>query len=438
MLQTTKSFIGVRPLLVSVLLSLTAESRNQNAVSCFWMPPATRLALNQEESLQRDCQIFITQNVGHSKDCSMCWEPSAREGYQVAKSLFDKIAQGRLDDSSSNLDKPKYEVAVFFPRWSDQTIQRLQLLADVINANSEELGCVQAICLAWPSAPCTVVKLCWDKNPNKINKIEPISTSNWESAVADTQDWVENTLCRLRLCPYTASIERAAVGLEVAHVSEGSIGIRHSLSPFAQKEDFGGYPEVGATVKVGFTATSTPAAALASAFWNGVSELATRPEQDVATLLIVAPPTYDGDFVAFYQICDNLIEPMVQAVRAQGLVGRAWFHPKYEASLVHHTTILPGHALPAAMVESFVETYYSDPKKSTSSLPTLDGAAIAKANDMVRWTPHATINLLRRSQLTAAKQVEANLPNQRPNFVYARNVIRILQESSVPSAKSKI
>lgn len=75
------------------------------------------------------------------------------------------------------------------------------------------------------------------------------------------------------------------------------------------------------------------------------------------------------------------------------------------------------------MVKGFVEKYNTD--------SILDEAAIAHANDAVRWTPHATINLLRRSQLTAAKTLEAAASNSKPNAIYARNVLRIIKDKTL-------
>ncbi len=436
-------------LLLRLVLLRTPNAECRNLVSsCLWLPPAARLALQQDKGLQRDCQNFIRRTSGDSLGVS--WEPLAVEGYQVANVLFDKIALGpplQKDSNSAIVNKDERTssttngVVVCFPRCLDHITQRLQLLVDVINANCEQLGYVRATCLLWPKSPCTMMKLSWDPHQSRskynAERLGVSQTVAIESTIIKTRDWVDHTLCRLRFCPYTASMERAAVGLETVNVSEGPIGIRHSLSAIGKVANVSdGNLEGEADVRE--NAVEIPAAALlVSAFWKGVCEMATLPENDVATLLIIAPPCYDQDFRAFCGVCDNLIEPSVQAVRAQDLVGRAWFHPQYEAALVGHSIILPGHALPAAMVQTFVQIHYPpDQTKALSTMPdALDLPTIAKANDMVRWTPHATINLLRRNQLSAAKQVEAILPNPRPNYVYARNVVRIVQESLSANAK---
>ena len=177
--------------------------------------------------------------------------------------------------------------------------------------------------------------------------------------------------------------------------------------------------------------TIPPAILLARAFWHGVTELAETTQAKVATLLIVAPPIYDSQFLEFSVVFDNLLEPLIQATGAEAIVGRAIFHPHYDSEQIGHTSVLPGHALPATMVEGFLNKYV----KNDAEKP--DRASIAKANDAVRWTPHATINLLRRSQLNAAKDSEAAdvSANKKPNWIYARNVLRILKSGIISSKR---
>jgi hypothetical protein len=230
-----------------------------------------------------------------------------------------------------------------------------------------------------------------------------------KGAISETEKWVDDTLCRLKLCPYTASLQRAAIGLETAGVVEGPVVVRHSQTNVL---------------------IDNRAAAVAAAFWQGLTELATQPESSVATLLIVGPESYNDDFREFAAVCDELMEPSVQAVGACDIIGRAWFHPFYCADVVGHSSVLAGHALPSTMVQGFVDQYHGE--DSSYSPDSID-----RANDAVRWTPHATINLLRRSQLTAAKQIEAAAANKKPNAVYARNVLRIIDDDKLLSHSMK-
>ena len=52
---------------------------------------------------------------------------------------------------------------------------------------------------------------------------------------------------------------------------------------------------------------------------------------------------------------------------------------------------------------------------------------LARANNKVRQTPHATINILRRNQLLAAAEYEKGLGKKKPkaNSVYVKNAVRI-------------
>ena len=224
-------------------------------------------------------------------------------------------------------------------------------------------------------------------------------------------------------------MQRAAVGLESVGVKEGPIVVRHACT------------DIRATTSV--HPSYTAAALIANAFWKGVSEVANKSEEDVATFLIVGPSWYDSEFVEFAKTFDDLIEPSVQATQSQTIVGRAIFHSCYESALIGHTELLPGHALPARMVAGFVDKYLTEDDERANSKPECqphptpnqrnrpDLESIEKANDAVRFTPHATLNLLRRSQLTASKIAEAESAKSRPNWIYARNVLRILKDDKL-------
>jgi len=313
------------------------------------------------------------------------WERTATEGYQVATALFKHIAAH---------DGSQMESTVWFPECDNTKL--VEALSSILNSNSRRLGEVSAKVSTWPNVPATKIQLTWPPG-FELREREKISS---QSAVEATQRWVDKTLGRLRLCPHTISMEKAAIGLESSRIKEGPVVIRESLST---------YP------------SQIAAASLAASFWDAITEIATVPEEDLATTLLLAPSSFDDDFVEFAAVCDELIEPTVQATKADSIVGRAWFHPMYDTESIGHTKIVAGHALPASMVEKFVRQIEDD-------VP--DSELIVQANNAVRCSPHATINLLRRSQLIAAKEVEAASPNKKPNSIYARNVLRILSDDS--------
>jgi hypothetical protein len=346
------------------------------------LPPAIRLGLGGEQELLKDCKAATVDNF--------IWARDATHGHQVVTEVFRRMAS----ETSS--------FTMWFPSFSDNDV--LQELTRVLNDNANRLGGLTVQAKAWPKAPCHGLHLARSLTwPSECLMAEISTELSDESAISATRVWVEHTLCRLSLCPYTVSLSRAAVGLESANVNEGPVLIRPPL----------------------FRSNSPAAALLAATFWEGVSEIARTPEEEVATSLLIAPAVYDDKFVEFAAVCDDLIEASVQVVRADQIVGRAWFHPYYDAACVGHTTIIPGHALPATMVQGFIDTTMSD----STERPSLE--RLAQANDAVRRTPHATINLLRRTQLAAAKRVEASSTNKKPNAIYARNVMKILADQKL-------
>lgn len=394
------------------------------------LPPTVRLKLpNGEDDLKQECYKLSTRvttsstladDSNNEEQSNFVWGSGAQEGYQVATLLFDTLASSSTTSSIST--------TLWFPHF--ENIQMLQCLTQVINTNSNRLGGIQANVQNWPKVPCGSITLLnpGDTTPTKdCLKVEQSMQDKklWEQqAILDTEKWVNETLCRLRLCPYTASMTRAAVGLESAEVSEGPIVIRTSTSSGGSSYDNDKIQNSNQ-----HPANAAAAAILAQTFWHGVTELATKSEKEVATSLLIAPSIYDIYFDEFVNTCDQLIEASVQVVHADNIVGRAWFHPSYTTSSDKSNNkddnadvVVAGHALPPAMVEGFVKQYYPDQHQE------LLFADIVRANNAVRWTPHATINLLRRSQLTAAKQVEAVTANKKPNAIYARNILKLLEE----------
>jgi hypothetical protein len=358
------------------------------------MPPSARWSLGQQDDLQKDCWQATEPDIAFS------WEDGFDQcDYRLASRIFDILATGET-------------TTVWLPRL-DQA-KRLDLLVQVLNKNAELLGGIQATTSTWPKTPATRIQISFQKETTTSSEKSSSSENEAPSitaAIQSTEKWVENTLCKIKLCPFTFSLKRAAVGLDMMGVQEGPIIVRHSGDDTS-------------------SITIPPAILLARAFWHGVTELAETPESKVATLLIVAPPMYDLQFLEFSAVFDNLLEPSIQATGAEAIVGRAIFHPLYDSEQIGHTSVLPGHALPASMVEGFLNKYAEE---DNAEKP--DRASIAKANDAVRWTPHATINLLRRSQLTAAKEAEAAAANKKPNWIYARNVLRILKSGILSSKR---
>jgi len=379
---------------LGVLLSLLVVARHCSSFAIGNLNPFTRLSLREQ------CEDRFPS--------SSIWADDIAEGHEAAAKVFDVMLNS---NASTN-------ACVWMPKMkSREAFRMLSGLVAILNDNTERLGGWTAALETWPKTPTTGIVLA--KDADVIGSSQPINlgTVQQNNAVTATEIWVNNTLGRRGLCPYTASMTKAAIGLDSVGVSSGPVVVRHTC-----------------TISTSFcdgdsTCTPTGAVILGASFWNAVLELACRPETEVATFLLIAPPAYDENFEEFVATCDNLLERSCKAVATDNIIGKAWFHPTYNSSVVGQDSILPGHALPAEMVKEFVDRYYSD-------VDGLDLAAVSRANDAVRHTPHATVNLLRRSQLSASKEAEAaslssntkegNQRRKGPNSIYAQNVVRLL------------
>jgi hypothetical protein len=162
----------------------------------------------------------------------------------------------------------------------------LSILLDDIQQNNKRLGLHTAKSFSWPKVPATMMELTWvDDCANNISK-DATLIGKLDNAIGKTEQWVDDTLCHLNLCPYTASLQRAAIGLETAGVSQGSVVVQHSQTKFS---------------------INCRVVALVTAFWEGVTQLANEPQESMATLLIVGSKSYDSDCEEFASVLSSAI-----------------------------------------------------------------------------------------------------------------------------------
>ena len=311
------------------------------------------------------------------------WAPSPLVYAQEAESGWDIMRAGFAAVSAAR------NLTLAFPAASSD--EMLTALAELLNSNSCRLDGLRAAAL--PGAPAPMLRLTVRSGSEGARGRSADETA---AVFARTREWVDSRLVRQRLCPFTASSSKAAAGLDMVDVAPGPIAYRIS------------------------GAGGSRAAALACAFWAAACEVASTPERELSTVLLMAPE-FDDDFGGFVEVCDRLVQPSVQLASAEELIGRAWFHPSYDADAVGHAGVVAGHAVPHTLVAGFFE------KVGAGPAPPPD--ALARANNEIRRTPHATLNLLRRSQLRAAQRFEASTPSAPPpNSVYVRNVQRVLRD----------
>ena len=334
----------------------------------------------------------LEEHCNRNKDASVVrWEPQITKSYEAAQVIFQEVAQSGNKQSS----------IISFPCVTRP--EDLDKLSSVLQSSKckQLLGLDSVLCELYPSSPAPYIHIKYDRSVNRDVLAEEYS-GDTENAASATKSWLKDFLGKYRLCPYTSSASRAAVGLASVGVPVGGVHIQVSEP----------------------TATATKAARLCDAFWTEVVTLMQSSQDEWATSLVVFPE-YDDDFQSFVEVCDDIIEPVVVATQSTEVIGRAWFHPNYDADLVGHTDVIAGHAVPHKMVEGFMNSLNLESGGGNGE--TIEFDQLATSNNLVRHTPHATINILRRSQLNAAAEYEKGLGARRPkpNSIYVRNAIRL-------------
>ncbi|GMH72803.1 hypothetical protein TrLO_g7010 [Triparma laevis f. longispina] len=344
------------------------------------LPPEQKLKMGMGEQLKDECIDLAEDN-----DFRCIYAEEATKGHHVGKAIFNGMAEAGREQTK-----------IFLPAYVNFGGE-LERLMGVINTNSDILGGVLACVEHWPEVPASCVELVWPDPPaGSFYEVEDSSVA--ESHVHDTEQYVDKTLSGLGLCPFTKSMRLSALGLENAGVQPGPVKIRHSaLIGNLSKE-------------------TAPAVAMAALYWGGVSDIIDRPEEEVATFLLVCPSIFN-DFKTFFHACDNLIEKSNLLLSPPG-VGRVWFHPEYKLADVGYQS--GGHAPPLDEVNKLMDGYLTEHPGAEKP----DAEGLARAHDKTQWTPHPTINLLRPRQLNIAKEVDIK---EKRAKVYPRNVVRILE-----------
>ncbi|KAJ8613277.1 hypothetical protein CTAYLR_010638 [Chrysophaeum taylorii] len=191
------------------------------------------------------------------------WESAAAAPHEVSAAVFGAIEAGR-------------DIELCLPKCRNRrALQRVATIA-------AELGGVE-------------VRV---RPPVVTFRVKEYRNATQTDGIPATRAWVDEVLAGRRLCPYTESCRRAATGL-LPRVAPGPVDVR----------------------------TAQGAPGLAAEMWRAVCDLATRPEDEIATVLIAAPDL-DASFDDFRRLCDDVLEKSLEASNALDIVGRAWFHPK--------------------------------------------------------------------------------------------------------------
>ena len=364
-------------------------------------------ATDLRQSLEKYCNI-IDDKTSDSETCniSLRWEPDVKEGYQVADIIFKEIEQCLSEQYKDNTNANELQSILSFPSIKRQ--EDLTKLSDVLNSEkgTQLLGIQSTSAELYPTSPAPYLRIKFSNTLDNDDVAIESATAEMgteESTTSATKNWVNNFLGKYRLCPYTSSVTRAAVGLSSVGVPVGGVHVRVENTNADNSE------------RISYN--KLRAARLVSSFWSEIVALMQSPQEEWSTSLVVFQE-YDTEFEAFYDVCDSIVEPTVVATQSTDFIGRAWFHPRYDADAVGHSSVIAGHAIPHKMVEGFMKSL---------DRGSLEYDELVKANNKLRQTPHATINILRRNQLNAAGEYEKGLGEKRPkaNAIYVRNAVRL-------------
>ena len=186
--------------------------------------------------------------------------------------------------------------------------------------------------------------------------------------------FIQRIVIQENACPYTKSVQIAAVGLESKGIQSGPVGYR-------------------------FSDTSNAARALA-VFWQCVSELLETPETDISTTMLSLPAIGAGQSAASlarFAAVMEVISRYLCLYRGDASFGLVHFHPAYDRTAIHPIDKPAyGHLPPRSWLRPMmIRNGHVEQADALSD----DDLALS---DYQRRAPFTAINILRASQLNAA------------------------------------
>ena len=207
-------------------------------------------------------------------------------------------------------------------------------------------------------------------------------------------------------CPYTKSVDVAAVGLEKRGVPPGPVGYR-----------YGGSPDACATV---------------GAFWNCVCELLSTPETEISTIMLSLPNVGAGtssESLARFAAVVELVSRNLVLFRGDDIFGLVHFHPAYDRVEIHPVDKPAyGHLPPRSWLRPMMKMNGNNDEAESLTDEDLE------LSDYQRKAPFTAINILRVNQLNAATGAKSIVDLEISEGVtekasgigtYSRNAIRL-------------
>ena len=184
-----------------------------------------------EEKLLQKLEKHYANAIRDDKDSinyDILWYPNLEEGYEIANVIFQEVERVISQD---NDDDKRQSIILSFPSMKRQ--DDLEKLSQVLKSDKcKELLCIEnAFAELYPSSPSPYLHITFNTNVNAksevvFNEEVPKTAEVREDiSISATKDWVTNFLGKYRLCPYTSSVSRAAVGLSSVGVPIGGVHV---------------------------------------------------------------------------------------------------------------------------------------------------------------------------------------------------------------------
>jgi hypothetical protein len=220
------------------------------------------------------------------------------------------------------------------------------------------------------------------------------------------KSFIDRVVVGEEACPYTKSVDLAAVGLEKQGVKPGPVGYKYH--------------------------GSSDACAAVGAFWGCVCELLGTPEEECSTVMLSLPNVGAGtssESLARFSAVVELASRNLVLFRGDDIFGLVHFHPVYDRMELHPVDKPAyGHLPPRAWLRPMMKM--NGNAKEAESLTDEDLAL----SDYQRKAPFTSINILRVNQLNAASGAKSIVDLEVADGVvekasgittYSRNAIRL-------------
>mmetsp|Transcript_25558 Transcript_25558/g.33425 ORF Transcript_25558/g.33425 Transcript_25558/m.33425 type:complete len:368 (-) Transcript_25558:191-1294(-) len=274
-----------------------------------------------------------------------------------------------------------------FPESDSRDVKRLyNILLDAapVFHNGEELR-VEVLA----NSPLNALSTSWKNVPKENIPLERPKISGVKNRM---KHWVDRTLVKLRMCPFTRSSDLSGQNLE-------EFGVTPAPIQYVESD-------------------STSIIELMADFWAAVDNFLQAGEEGASSIIMSAPHWDDEKgWDDWYHRVFPVLEESVICAKLSREVGIVCFHPLYstpdKSFLLKHRF---GHMYAPEKLFQWVQ---AKDKKFAEKITLLD---LHWAGSYQRRSPHAMINVLWASQLEAAE-------NKRDSDnLYVRNVKKLLKE----------